>query len=97
MSKWRFWESFIDYWERDQKEHSLEASFAGCTVQLIGEENIKMKKDASVEYYIISVGMHHIVFDVQGNMHVLLRQQYVNSRLRRWRSKEYVYTRWYII
>jgi hypothetical protein len=97
MKKPKLFESFLEWWERDKKEHSLEASFAGCTVRLIGDENIKMKKDSSVEYYIISVGNHHIVFDVKDKFPVLIRNDYVNRRLRRWRKKGYVYTRWYSI
>ena len=97
MSKPKLRESFIEWFNRNDKENSLEASFAGCTVRLIGAENIKMRKDESVEYYIISVGTHHIVFDIQGKLPSLIRNQYVNRRLRRWRSKDYVYTRWYDI
>ncbi|XCH78872.1 MAG: hypothetical protein WHF31_15320 [Candidatus Dehalobacter alkaniphilus] len=97
MSKTRLFESFLEWFQRDKDEHSLEASFAGCTVRLIGGENIKMMKDASVEYYIISVGMHHIVFNVIGKYPLMIRQQVVNKHFHRWRKKRYIYTRWYDI
>lgn len=97
MSKQRLFERFKDWYWRDRNDRYLEVLFAGCTVRLIGEETIKMRKDNLVEYYIISVGTHHIVFDVKGKLPPLIRNEYVNRRLRRWRSKGYVYTRWYDI